>query len=279
MLSLVRPDAPTDFAAEAKRLLDDLRPLVAKRQGKPHSDDFKGREVWSGSWKREGRPKRALAGVGALAAKCAWCERLRDISRELDVEHYRPKVAITRWEGDPPLVSDEPPKEIDVGPGYWWLAFAWENYSLSCKACNQAWKRNLFPVAADPRPACLEGVEASEQPLLLDPLSPFKARDHFEWMEDATMIGISPQGRATIITCGLNRSGLAALRLKALNDLRPVLGTLVSSLRRQDAAAIHRGIGELSLLGSRSEEFAGMVRWFAERALLEDWEDVEGLPL
>lgn len=277
MLSFVRPDAHKGFIAEAQKLLDEVRAEVARRQGKPHSDDFKGRALWSGSWRGEGRHKRALAGLGVLNAKCAWCERIRDVSRELDVEHYRPKVAVTRWDGDPPLVSDTPPKEIDVGPGYWWLAFSWDNYSLSCKACNQEWKRNLFPVR-EPRKACAEGVEASEGPLLLDPSMPFRTGDHFSWNVDATMEANSPEGRATIITCGLNRRPLVALRVKRMPMLMAVLHDLSSSLRRRDTASIHRSLGQLALLGSRTSEFTGMVRWFAERALRCDWERVEGLP-
>lgn len=277
MLSFVRPDAHEHFAAEARALLDDVRVEIARRRGKPHSDDFKKRDLWSGSWKGDGRHKKALAGTGVVDAKCAWCERIRDVSRELDVEHYRPKVEVTRWQGDPPVVTDTPPKEIPVGPGYWWLAFSWENYSLSCKACNQGWKRNLFPVR-EPRPACEEGIERTEQPLLLDPSKPFRTRDHFAWTMDAIMHGVSPEGRATIITCGLNRSPLVALRVKLIPILSTVLHDLRLGVLRQDSAAIRRGLGHLGLLGSRRAEFAGMVRWFAERSLRCDWEQVEGLP-
>ena len=118
MLSFARPGAHKDFATEATRLLDDVRKEIVKR-GTPHSDHFKGRDLWAGSWKGDGRHKMTLSGGHALLAKCAWCERVRDVKRELDVEHYRPKVLVTRWDGDPPQVSDKPPKEIDVGPGYW----------------------------------------------------------------------------------------------------------------------------------------------------------------
>lgn len=277
MLSFVRPGAHQEFTAEALKLLNDVRGAVKTRGGAPHSDDFTGRELWSGSWKRDGRHKKTLAGPGVVRAKCAWCERIRDVSRELDVEHYRPKVKVTRWDGDPALVSDKPPKEVDLGPGYWWLGFSWENYSLACKACNQEWKRNLFPVR-EPRPACVEGVEATEQPLLLDPSKPFKISDHFRWTEGATMEGVSLEGHATIITCGLNRGTLVAERVKLVTVVKDVLSDLRSGLRRRDTAARNRGIGELALLGSRGAEFTSMVRWSAERALGHGWDDIEGLP-
>lgn len=277
MLSLVRPGAHDDFAAEAAKLLGEVRLAVATRQGTPHSDDFKGRELWTGAWKRDGRHKETLVGKGVASAKCAWCERIRDVSRELDVEHYRPKVAVTRWEGDPPAVSDAPPKQVAIGPGYWWLAFSWENYSLACKTCNQGWKRNLFPVR-EPRPSCVEGIEKVEQPLLLDPSKPFKTRDHFSWTVGAIMEGVSPEGRATIITCGLNRGRLVDLRVKVAVDVRLAFDHIRSGTDRQDSAAVERGLRQLARLGARDAEFAGMVRWMAEQVFEADWNDIEGLP-
>jgi hypothetical protein len=276
MLSFVRPDAHGGFAAESQRLLGDVRLEIAKRGGRPASGDFERRELWNGSWK-DGRHKKTLAGKGVVSAKCAFCERIRDVNRELDVDHYRPKVKVTRWDGEPPLVSDTPPKEVEIGPGYWWLAFSWENYALSCKECNAGWKRNLFPVR-EPRPSCEEGVERNEQPLLLDPSTPFNTRDHFSWTVDAIMEGASHEGRATIITCGLNRAPLVAERLKVVRVVNRVLHDFISGLRRDDRAANLRGLGELALLGARSSEFAGMVRWFAEQKLGYDWNLFEGLP-
>jgi hypothetical protein len=277
MLSFVRPGSHDDFSTEAQRLLDDVRAAVMGRGGKPETVDFEKRDLWSGSWKSRGRHKKALAGLGRTSAKCAWCERIRDVSRELDVEHYRPKVKVTRWEGAPSLVSDRPPPEVVVGPGYWWLAFAWENYSLSCKECNSGWKRNLFPVR-EPRPACVEGVEGAERPLLLDPSMPFRVSDHFSWNVGGIMEGVSEEGRATIITCGLNRTTLTSQRVKLVPVVRGVLSDLLGALRGRNEQARRLSIGQLALLGSRDAEFAGMVRWLTERTLGHGWEEIEGLP-
>ncbi|KHD08572.1 hypothetical protein PN36_02120 [Candidatus Thiomargarita nelsonii] len=60
--------------------------------------------------------------------KCCYCERKRDLKRESDVEHFRPKAAVTE------------DKEHD---GYWWLAYEWDNYFFSCKLCNQEYKKKL----------------------------------------------------------------------------------------------------------------------------------------
>ncbi len=65
--------------------------------------------------------------------KCCYCERL--IGTDGDVEHFRPKSAIQNKPGDP-LQK----------PGYYWLAYNWQNLYFSCKPCNQTYKRNLFPL-------------------------------------------------------------------------------------------------------------------------------------
>jgi hypothetical protein len=188
MLSLARPDVHADFATVSKRHLDAVRADVAGGAS-VDGTHFKHREPW-----KNPKFKEVLVGDPARPTKCAWCERHCEWKRQLDVEHYRPKAAVTRWEGSPPLVSDTPPKQIDVSGGYWWLAFDWNNYSLACGPCNQGWKRNLFPVR-EPRPLYGEGMELHEEPLLLDPMSSFRTKDHFGWTELGFMGGVSDRGR------------------------------------------------------------------------------------
>lgn len=281
MMSWARPDPHDDFNADAARLLDGLRVDVARRNGRPHGDDFRNREIWTASWQRgkqaRGLHKTALVGADPWLPKCAWCEQIRSWKRELDVEHYRPKVCVTEWAGKPPIVSDTPPPEIDIGPGYWWLAFGWNNYSLSCKNCNQGWKRNLFPIAA-PRPACVEGVEVNEKPLLLDPGSSFRTRDHFRWTIDGIMEPISDEGYATIVTCGLNRKDLAVRRQKVALKVSKALDPFVRALRSHDVAGQREPFKAFADLGARSEEFTSMARWLVEERLGCAWEDLEGVP-
>lgn len=281
MLAWVRPDPHQDFESEASTLLADLRVDIGGRGGHLDGDDFKNREIWNGSWTRKGKPrglhKRTLAGPDAWSTKCVWCEQLRDLRRELDVEHYRPKARVTEWEGTPPIVSDEPPAEKSVGAGYWWLAFAWSNYALSCKTCNQGWKRNLFPVQGL-RALCVEGVEQTEAPLLLDPASAFETRDHFRWLVDGIMEPVSAEGYATIVACGLNRRPLQVRRGKVLRETSSTLRDLRCALmasRTSDARSALQRLGEL---GSRSREFTGMVRWAVETFVGYRWDEIEGLP-
>jgi uncharacterized protein (TIGR02646 family) len=65
--------------------------------------------------------------------KCCFCEQI--IHEEGDVEHFRPKGAY----------KQELRKPLEY-PGYYWLAYEWDNLYLACTACNQRHKENLFPL-------------------------------------------------------------------------------------------------------------------------------------
>ena len=63
--------------------------------------------------------------IGAHAqALCLRCHNDRG-----DVEHFRPKSAVL----DDPLHG-----------GYWWLAYDFQNYLLSCSLCNRVRKKTRF---------------------------------------------------------------------------------------------------------------------------------------
>lgn len=265
MLSLVRPDAHADFAAASSSRLDALR-AIATGPVTIDGKHFKGRELWK-------VPKHKEKLVGDLkipTTKCAWCERHCEWKRQLDVEHYRPKAEVTRWEGSPPLVTNVPPKEVPVSSGYWWLAFAWSNYSLACGPCNQGWKRSLFPVR-EPRAPYGPGMETQEIALLIDPMSPFRTADHFSWTPLGIMNAESERGAATIITCGLNRDPLVALREKTA---RNVLGELDRLWRTRSSGTGGPHLRALRELCAPASEFAGMNRWWVERTTGWTWEQL-----
>ena len=113
MLPWTRPVAHEAFEADAQALLAAVRADIAS--GKAIGRALAGREIWGGSWQRGGQIKGVhklkLAEPDRYQAKCVWCEQRRDLVREIDVEHYRPKAEVCVWQGDPPPVSDSPPKQ------------------------------------------------------------------------------------------------------------------------------------------------------------------------
>lgn len=66
--------------------------------------------------------------------KCCYCETKSTRSNN-DVEHFRPKAAYSsNFKGDRRY------------PGYFWLAYDWDNLFLACQVCNQIFKNDFFPI-------------------------------------------------------------------------------------------------------------------------------------
>ena len=112
--------------------------------------------------------------------KCAYCEKYLETSEktsqknvgavEQDVEHFRPKGAVTPWEPSVPLGF-----RIRSGSpgGYYMLAFDVWNYCVACKTCNTTYKSDRFPIegrAARKGASDIAGANGTELPLLLYPL-------------------------------------------------------------------------------------------------------------
>lgn len=251
MRSLVRPDPPADFEAAAPGYLDDLneRMLTALAdvpQGKERiSRLFEGHEHW-------GTTKGAFEAARNLP-RCGYCERFRDLRGELHVDHFRPKSEVSTWEGEPDEVSDDPPRKIRTGLGYWWCAYRWSNLLLACWTCNAAWKRTLFPLD-----------RATGRPLLLHPFEPFTMRDHFEWDCSGHIRSRSPEAHATIITCGLNRSELVRVRAHVFQAADDAVERYIDARRNGGPDEQKRSERHLRLLGGEDREFTGMVRWIFE---------------
>lgn len=79
--------------------------------------------------------KNAL--VNAQHSKCCFCES--KVGHDGDVEHFRPKSACSQGR-----------RQAMQRPGYYWLAYDWNNLLLCCSPCNSRHKRNYFPLA-DPK--------------------------------------------------------------------------------------------------------------------------------
>lgn len=99
--------------------------------------------------------------------KCWYCES-KSIRSPFDVDHFRPKLAIT--------VDGKP---LAGHSGYYWLAYEWWNFRVSCQRCNRPekdesdnlhGKANEFPIHNEAtRCVSSVGLLAPECPRFLDP--------------------------------------------------------------------------------------------------------------
>ncbi|MBW3128783.1 hypothetical protein [Hymenobacter profundi] len=132
--------------------------------------------------------------IKAQKEKCCYCEGKLLAVGYGEVEHYRPKNGFKQG---PNLPLEK--------PGYYWLAYEWDNLLFTCKRCNGGHKRNYFPLANHPSGRAYSHHDAltQEQPLLLHPVYDDPAI-HIGFRR-AVAVAKTSRGQATIQLCGLNR--------------------------------------------------------------------------
>ena len=113
MIKIERESPPEDTVLDRRKEeeLKELKELVEKGELKSSSFNNK---LWSNDTVKSFLHK-------SQHRKCCYCERKRDQKIDSDVEHFRPKSEV---------------KENSGHPGYWWLAYEWNNLLISCKTCN-----------------------------------------------------------------------------------------------------------------------------------------------
>ena len=98
--------------------------------------------------------------------KCAYCEQYKNGDFGC-VEHYRPKGGFGS-----PLQK----------PGYYWLAYDWQNLLFSCSECNTSYKRNLFPLVNENARDIEHRYISNEEPTIINPATTDPG-EHIEFSE------------------------------------------------------------------------------------------------
>jgi len=206
VIRIIRPSlAPEILRKQGKRRRDTHCSQYAREPSAYQSGDKSfsfGQAIYAAS-----TVKDAL--ITMQHAKCCYCER--HVGEGGDIEHFRPKGDVCQEENGATLK-----------PGYYWLAYEWNNLLLSCKECNQLYKRNLFPLV-DPTKRVRSHHEADnllqEVPLLIDmtqtdPENLIGFREEFVYA-----IADNVAAQKTIEVCGLRREELNNRRRETLVNL------------------------------------------------------------
>jgi len=212
---------------------------------------------------------------------CGFCEGPTNGHQFGDVEHFRPKAEVhelvddpDQWGWEPMWHSSAKDREVKkpaIRPGYWWLAYEWENYVYSCQTCNQQWKGNLFPVQGTRARA---PGDTGETALLLSPFDLFDPADHFEYGRLGEIRGKSPQGHATIVTCGLDRPSLRVARYRLASATHLQLDQVADQPSKQST------LNTLDLIRQRGdprEAYSGMVQTIFRQRTRLHWDDLARL--
>jgi hypothetical protein len=107
--SQIKAKIPNDWFAMAAQALADVTVITDPQKRAQAINDRD--DVWKALQER----------LAALRKdKCWYCES-NDSHSDRPIDHYRPKNAIA---------------ECEAHGGYWWLAFAWDNFRYCCTFCN-----------------------------------------------------------------------------------------------------------------------------------------------
>lgn len=181
--------------------------------------------------------------------KCCFCEVFISHSPG-DVEHFRPKGRYRKDE-----------RSGFSYPGYFWLAYDWENLLLCCEICNRSFKKNFFPLHDENKRVHFPNTDCTlEGPLFLNPF--------VDKPEDLiTYIGTEPfpvnnnlRAKKTIKYVGLKnkkRKGLNEDRLTHYNRIKKVY-EIYMDLPQGEQKAKAKEI--LDLASSPSSEYSVMIK-------------------
>lgn len=266
MIRLKRPDKPDGFEAQVTEARAAVEKIVAET-GQIESRQF------NSYWWKKFKPRFESHEVQGM--KCGYCEGGGfEANASLEMEHFHPKTTLSEL---PPLQQPLPRAVCCArdrgtarslgGFGYWWLAYEWDNWLLSCEVCNGHYKGTLFPVANLPRPPVEKGCHTHEQPLLLNPFDD-DPLEHLDFDDDGFIEprGGSVRGSETIRTCGLNRDTLQRARLEIAREVIELLEDyeLAGTFAERDVV-----LDKLRMLGAKTKRFAGVVRCILWRHLGE----------
>lgn len=186
--------------------------------------------------------------------KCAYCEQFKNGDFGC-VEHYRPK-------GGYDLGSGTPLQQ----PGYYWLAYDWQNLLFSCSECNTSYKRNHFPLVNENARDIEHRDITNEEPAIINPVTTDPG-DHIEFSEFIIRPKMvdgqeSILGKTTIGVFRLNdRKDLKERRRnfwERYQDIHKLLEICQITQRADGIAICQRLISEMH---NEASEFCGMFNY------------------
>ena len=186
----------------------------------------------------------------AQHGKCCYCEAKFSATSYGVIEHFRPKGAVRRTVGGPL-----------EHPGYYWLAYRWDNLLVSCERCNTSHKREFFPLNGGAAARSHHDSVEAEEPMLLNPFTD-APEEHIRFVNEE-VYGVTVRGRETIRGVGLRRHALQEARRGRCALLRGWLAIL--SLEEEFSPELVDEAREwLREFLSSESEFSGMARDFLD---------------
>ena len=191
--------------------------------------------------------------------KCAYCESKVETTSPDYVEHFRPKGSVRDINNSKVQVTINGIPTHH--PGYYWLAYKWENLLPTCWQCN-TWQKNIgkgerFPVTGNY--AVNPGDEINEIPDLINPMFE-DPRPHLS-IDSLGVLHAEPgfgKGAVCISFFGLNtRESLVNERKK---EYTSVLNKMRLLYTISDTAQLKKELEEIKDIASGKDQYTIAAR-------------------
>ncbi|MCD6017691.1 MAG: hypothetical protein K0S53_812 [Bacteroidetes bacterium] len=216
--------------------------------------------------------------------KCCYCESRIAGTQPGDIEHFRPKGKIIDFDSN------------ELRPGYYWLAYDWDNLLYACRSCNSlcgqelededevkvVGKGNKFPLVKPYRNILDHKIGINNEeafrllinPCIEDPEKFFQYDEQYASIKPSFKSGFkSQQAQTSIDIYGLTRLQLVIDRKRVLDDVFFLIEQLNSYLDDLKTAQKNKTIDKVKLetnidkitdkleeKAKEGEPYAGMVR-------------------
>lgn len=189
-----------------------------------------------------------LALTIAQHGKCCFSEA-KFVNDDAHVEHFRPKGRVDAW-----------PRGATTYPGYYWLAYDWDNLFFCKSTTNSSLKLNYFPLLGNVRRNRNHLDTRIESSLIIDP-SKEEPRQFIKFVKEEIK-GINPRGKKNIEILGLRNAQLDEARrslYRKLEQLRNSVDLLLASGVPKNDAVVSAIIDSLKEAILPKSEFSSMA--------------------
>lgn len=150
-------------------------------------------------------------------------------------------------------------------PGYYWLAYSWDNLLYSCSECNTSYKRNHFPLVDETTRNISSRDIEQETPILLHPalenVGDYLAFARNQLIAKDGSPKDTQRARGTIELLGLNRPELLQRRRQCWEKYEDYCGIREIALAKGDVEMVDLCNSVIAKMASEGAEFTGMFRY------------------